>query len=100
MIPGSQALLIMIFPQLQRGTALAIWSMTTPVAVGALVCGGGKAPILGGYISDNFAWPWIFLINVPVGAICAFPQLARHGRARAPTRKAPIDTTGFMLLLV
>jgi DHA2 family multidrug resistance protein len=69
MIPGSQALLIMIFPAHKRGTALAIWSMTTLVAP---ICG----PILGGYISDNFAWPWIFLINVP------------------------IDTTGFMLLLV
>jgi MFS family permease len=65
MIPGSQALLIMIFPPNKRGTALAIWSMTTLVAP---ICG----PILGGYISDNFAWPWIFLINVPVGLLCAF----------------------------
>src|SRR5450631_356783 len=44
MIPGSQALLIMIFPPKQRGTALAIWSMTTLVAP---ITG----PILGGYIS-------------------------------------------------
>src|SRR5271154_4594300 len=55
MIPGSQALLIMIFPPNKRGTALAIWSMTTLVAP---VCG----PILGGYISDNIAWEWVFLI--------------------------------------
>src|SRR3978361_877631 len=65
MIPGSQALLIMIFPAAQRGTALAIWSMTTLVAP---LCG----PILGGYISDNFAWEWIFLINVPIGILCTF----------------------------
>lgn len=93
MIPGSQALLIMIFPPQKRGTALAIWSMTTLVAP---ICG----PILGGYISDNFAWPWIFLINVPVGLLCAF--LCRRGMKgrETPTRKAPIDTTGFMLLLV
>src|SRR5579884_154091 len=57
MIPGSQSLLIMIFPPGRRGTALAIWSMTTLVAP---ICG----PILGGYISDNIAWPWIFLINL------------------------------------
>src|SRR5215469_57837 len=47
MIPGSQALLISIFPPQKRGTALGIWSITTLVAP---ICG----PILGGYISDNY----------------------------------------------
>jgi DHA2 family multidrug resistance protein len=93
MIPGSQALLIMIFPPNKRGTALAIWSMTTLVAP---ICG----PILGGYISDNFAWPWIFLINVPVGLLCAFLCWRGMSSRETPTRKVPIDTTGFMLLLV
>jgi DHA2 family multidrug resistance protein len=93
MIPGSQALLIMIFPATQRGTALAIWSMTTLVAP---VCG----PILGGYICDNFSWPWIFLINVPVGMTCAFLCWRGMVGRETPTRKAPIDTTGFVLLLV
>jgi DHA2 family multidrug resistance protein len=93
MIPGSQALLIMIFPASKRGTALAIWSMTTLVAP---ICG----PILGGYISDNFAWPWIFLINVPVGLLCAFLCWRGMSNRETPTRKVPIDTTGFMLLLV
>jgi len=93
MIPGSQALLIMIFPASKRGTALAIWSMTTLVAP---ICG----PILGGYISDNFAWPWIFLINVPVGLLCAFLCWRGMTGRETPTRKVPIDTTGFMLLLV
>src|SRR6201990_3076189 len=64
MIPGSQALLISIFPPQQRGTALAIWSMTTLVAP---ITG----PILGGYISDNIAWQWIFLIHLPVGILCS-----------------------------
>ena len=93
MIPGSQALLIMIFGPTKRGTALAIWSMTTLVAP---ICG----PILGGYISDNFAWPWIFLINLPVGILCAW--LCSRGLAgrETPTRKVPIDKVGFMLLLV
>src|SRR5271163_5151079 len=65
MIPGSQALLLTLFPAQKKGTALAIWSMTTLVAP---ICG----PILGGYISDNYAWGWIFLINVPVGAFSAW----------------------------
>jgi MFS transporter, DHA2 family, multidrug resistance protein len=93
MIPGSQALLIMIFPPSKRGTALAIWSMTTLVAP---ICG----PILGGYISDNFSWEWIFLINVPVGALCVFLCWTGMRGRETPTRQLPVDTTGFMLLLV
>ena len=64
MIPGSQALLIAILPPQKRGLALAIWSMTTLTAP---TCG----PILGGWISDNMSWRWIFFINVPVGILCA-----------------------------
>jgi DHA2 family multidrug resistance protein len=93
MIPGSQALLISIFPPNKRGAALAIWAMTTLVAP---ICG----PILGGYISDNFSWPWIFLINVPVGAVCAFLCWRNMAARETPTFKRPIDKTGFMLLVV
>ncbi|MES2056789.1 MAG: MFS transporter, partial [Pseudomonadota bacterium] len=64
MIPGSQALLISIFPSDKRSTALGVWSITTLV-------GPIMGPILGGYISDNYHWSWIFLINVPVGIFCA-----------------------------
>ncbi|MFI4964482.1 MAG: DHA2 family efflux MFS transporter permease subunit [Caulobacterales bacterium] len=92
MIPGSQALLIMIFPATQRGTALAIWSMTTLVAP---ICG----PILGGYISDNISWPWIFLINLPVGIVCALLCWRNMRTRETPTRVVPIDRTGFFLLL-
>ena len=92
MIPGSQALLIMIFPAAQRGTALAIWSMTTLVAP---ICG----PILGGYISDNISWPWIFLINLPVGILCTLLCWRNMKSRETPTRVVPIDRTGFFLLL-
>jgi DHA2 family multidrug resistance protein len=64
MMPGSQALLISIFPSDKRATALGIWSMTTLVAP---IMG----PILGGFISDNYHWSWIFLINVPFGIFAA-----------------------------
>ncbi|HZU50797.1 MAG TPA: DHA2 family efflux MFS transporter permease subunit, partial [Sphingomicrobium sp.] len=93
MIPGSQALLIMIFPPNKRATALAIWSMTTLVAP---ICG----PILGGYISDNYSWRWIFLINGPIGVASAL-ICWRYLRAReTPTRKLPVDRIGFALLLL
>src|ERR1700757_573420 len=93
MIPGSQALLISIFPPNKRGTALGIWSITTLVAP---ICG----PILGGYISDNYHWGWIFLINVPVGIIVTFLTWVNLKDRETPTRKLPIDTVGLMLLIV
>lgn len=91
MIPGSQALLIAIFPSHKRGTALSIWSMTTLTAP---VLG----PVLGGYISDNYHWGWIFLINVPVGMACAFVSWRSLASRETPTRKLPIDTVGLILL--
>ena len=93
MIPGSQALLLSIFPPARRGLALAIWSMTTLVAP---ICG----PILGGWISDNTTWRWIFFINLPVGVICAVICYRGLISRETPTFKRPIDKTGFLLLLV
>src|ERR1700722_18558626 len=93
MIPGSQALLIAIFPPHKRATALGIWSITTLVAP---ICG----PILGGYISDNYHWGWIFLINVPVGALVTFLTWRALASRETPTRKLPIDTVGLGLLIV
>jgi DHA2 family multidrug resistance protein len=93
MIPGSQALLISLFPPEKKGAALAIWSMTTLVAP---ICG----PILGGYISDNYAWAWIFLINLPVGLFCGFVCWRFLKARETPTRRLPIDRVGLMLLFV
>lgn len=93
MIPGSQALLLTLFPPAKKGTALAIWSMTTLVAP---ICG----PLLGGHISDNYTWPWIFLINVPVGIFCAFVCWRGLRHRETPTRQLPIDSIGLGLLVV
>jgi len=93
MIPGSQALLISIFPSDKRGAALGIWSITTLVAP---ICG----PILGGFISDNYHWGWIFLINVPVGLGVTFLAWVNLKDRETPTRKLPIDTVGLALLVV
>jgi DHA2 family multidrug resistance protein len=93
MIPGSQALLISIFPPQKRGTALGIWSITTLVAP---ICG----PILGGYISDNYHWSWIFLINLPVGIVVSFLCWINLKNRETPTRKLPIDTVGLGLLVI
>jgi MFS transporter, DHA2 family, multidrug resistance protein len=93
LIPGSQALLLTIFPPNRRTLALAIWSMTTLIAP---IVG----PILGGYISDNYSWPWIFLINLPVGAVSGFLCWRLLGKRDAPGRKLPVDRVGIFLLVV
>jgi DHA2 family multidrug resistance protein len=92
MVPGSQALLISIFPPERRGTGLAISSMTT---LAAPIFG----PALGGYISDNIGWPWIFLINLPVGILCALVSWRNLRTRETPTLKLPVDTVGFALLV-
>jgi DHA2 family multidrug resistance protein len=91
MIPGSQALLISIFPDHKRSTALGIWSMTTLV-------GPVAGPILGGYISDNYHWGWIFLINVPVGLGAALVTWRFMKSRETPARKLPVDGIGLGLL--
>ncbi len=77
----------------KRTMALTIWSITTLVAPIA-------GPLLGGYISDNYVWPWIFLINVPVGVFCAWMCWNNLKSQETPTRKIPIDRVGLALLFV
>jgi DHA2 family multidrug resistance protein len=86
-------LLISIFPPSRRAVALGIWSMTTLVAP---IVG----PILGGYISDNIHWSWIFLINVPFGLIAAFLCWTNLVARETPTRLLPIDRGGLVLLVL
>jgi MFS transporter, DHA2 family, multidrug resistance protein len=93
MIPGSQALLITVFGPAKRDIALTIWSLTTLMAPIA-------GPLLGGYISDNYVWPWIFLINVPVGLFCALLCWRNLKSHETPTQKLPIDRVGLVLLVL
>lgn len=93
MIPLSQALLLSSYPKAKSGIALSIWSITTLVAP---VIG----PILGGWISDNYSWPWIFLINVPVGLASAYAIWLLYRKRETPTSKLPIDGIGLALLIV
>lgn len=93
MIPLSQSLLLSSYPKAKAGVALTIWSMTTLVAP---VLG----PILGGWITDNISWPWIFYINVPIGLFAAGMTWALYRNRETPTRKVPIDYVGLGLLIV
>jgi len=93
MIPLSQTLLLSSYPPSKAGMALAMWAMTTLVAP---VTG----PLLGGWITDNMAWPWIFYINVPVGLGAALVTWRIYAKRETPTKKLPIDTVGLALLVV
>ena len=93
MVPLSQALLIASFPPQKRGIGLAIWAMTIVVAP---IIG----PILGGWITDNYHWSWIFLINIPVGIFAALATWQLMKDRETPTRKLPIDGVGMALLIV
>jgi DHA2 family multidrug resistance protein len=90
--PMSQAVMLEAFPPKQHGKAMAVWAMG---AIVAPVLG----PVLGGWLTDNFSWRWVFYINLPVGLVSAFmikaflkdPPYIRRSSAR-------IDSWGLATL--
>src|SRR5438045_111983 len=93
MIPLSQTLLLSSYPRAKAGTAMAMWAMTVLVAPVA-------GPLLGGWITDNIAWPWIFYINIPVGLGAAAVTWMIYRKRETETRKLPIDAVGLGLLVL
>ncbi|MBS0848796.1 multidrug efflux MFS transporter permease subunit EmrB [Citrobacter sp. JGM124] len=93
LIPLSQSLLLNNYPPAKRSLALALWSMTVVVAP---ICG----PILGGYISDNYHWGWIFFINIPIGAIVVALALKTLRDRETRTEQRRIDAIGLGLLVI
>lgn len=93
LIPLSQSLLMASYPPEKRTLALALWAMTVVVAP---VLG----PILGGWISDNWHWGWIFFINIPIGIISALIVLQQLRDRETEVVKTPIDYIGLVLMVV
>lgn len=92
-IPLSQALLLQCWPKEKAGVAMAVWgiSASVPPVLG---------PLMGGWISDNLSWPWIFYINVPAGLLAASMSWSLLRRRETPTSKMPIDSVGLILLAI
>jgi DHA2 family multidrug resistance protein len=94
LIPLSQAIMLETFPEEERGMAMAVYMMGVVVAP-------ALGPVLGGWLTDEYGWPWIFYINLPVGifGICMAaivlvdPPYMRRTLAR-------IDLVGIVLLAV
>ena len=93
MIPLSQTLLLASYPRALAGTAMALWGMTVLVAP---VVG----PLLGGWITDNIAWPWIFFINIPVGLLTAALTWSLYRDRSHPPQRVPLDRIGLALLVL
>jgi DHA2 family multidrug resistance protein len=97
--PSEQSILADTFAPEQRGMAFAIYGM-------AIVLAPAIGPTLGGWITDNYNWRWIFFINIPIGIISLLlssrmiqdpPQLTR-ARQLARRRGMRIDFVGLALL--
>jgi len=93
MIPLSQSLMLASYPRAKAGMALALWSMT--ILVGPIA-----GPLLGGWISDNYDWSWIFYINVPVGLLAGWASWQVYKARESRRIHLPIDRIGLVLLVV
>ena len=93
MVTMSQSLLLRNFAPQKRGLAMSIWGIT--VVVAPLV-----GPILGGYITDNYDWRWIFLINVPIALFAVFAVWQTLRRRETERRRVPVDYVGFWLVVI
>ena len=91
MFPIAQTLLLSIFPREKRGMALALLAMVTTVAPIA-------GPISGGWLTDNYSWPWIFFINIPIGLFAAFVVYQQLSKRPEIREKAPVDFVGLGFL--
>ena len=106
MIPLSQTLLLASYPPAKGGTAMAMWAMTAEekgygaalYGMGA-ICGPIAGPLLGGWITDNISWPWIFYINIPVGLFAAALTWSIYRRRDPGPRRVPLDVVGLVLLV-
>jgi MFS transporter, DHA2 family, multidrug resistance protein len=94
MQPLSQAVMLESFPPRERGQAMALWGLGIVVAP---ILG----PVLGGWLTDNYSWRWVFYINIPVGILALImirrfvfdPSYIRRGFMR-------IDYWGLSLMVV
>ena len=90
LVPLSQATLLDINPRERQGQAMAVWGMG--VMVGPII-----GPTLGGWLTQDYSWRWVFYINVPIGAL-AFLGILTFMKETTQKRKTSFDFFGFAML--
>jgi len=90
LVPLSQATLLQINPPERHGRAMAVFGMGT-------ICGPIMGPALGGWLTYEYSWRWVFYINVPVGMLCTLGALVFMRQTRYVHRE-PFDFFGFLTL--
>ena len=92
MFATALALLAQAFQGRERGTAFGVWGAVTGLAVAV-------GPVLGGIITTEINWRWIFLVNVPIGVVAVMITLARVEESKESSARRP-DWAGFTLFTV
>ena len=93
MYPITQALLLSIYPPARRGQAIALLAMVTVVAPIA-------GPILGGWITDNYSWEWIFFVNIPIGIFASLVVGSQLKGRPEKLEKPKMDYVGLAALVL
>jgi DHA2 family multidrug resistance protein len=100
--PVEQAILVDTFPPAQRASAFALYTV-------AIVTAPAIGPVLGGWITDNYNWRWVFLINIPIGLLSLFltnrfvhdpPSFAKERESVRVAGKLRVDVTGILLIAI
>src|SRR5271155_1683278 len=94
MMPLSQAILMETFPPEEQAVAMSVWGI-------GMMLGPVMGPILGGWITDNYSWRWIFYINVPIGLLAAtMVMMFVHDPVYVHRRIKRIDWWGLSYLVI
>ena len=88
-VPLAQATLFDINPREKHGQAMALFG-------GGVMIGPILGPVLGGWLTDNYNWRWVFLVNLPVGVLCVL--LMARFMPKTETHRRKFDLFGFALL--
>jgi MFS transporter, DHA2 family, multidrug resistance protein len=92
--PLSQAILMEVFPPAERGKAMAFWAL-------GIVVAPMLGPVLGGWLTDNYSWRWIFYINVPIGLLAVLlTQMYVFDPPYISKRAGRVDYLGMGLLVI
>jgi len=90
-VPLAQATLFDINPKEKHGQAMALFG-------GGVMIGPILGPVLGGWLTDNYNWRWVFLVNLPVGILCTLVMM--RFMPKTETLRRHFDMFGFILLAV